>query len=80
MRKVEKIVREEMDRSGALEVLMPAVQPAELWEESGRWSFYGDELLRIKDRHQRDFCVSQPMRKSSLTLREMNSRATNNCP
>lgn len=57
MRKVEKIVREEMDRSGALEVLMPAVQPAELWEESGRWSFYGDELLRIKDRHQRDFCV-----------------------
>ena len=57
LRKVEAIVREEMDRAGALEVLMPAVQPAELWEESGRWTFYGDELLRLKDRHQRDFCV-----------------------
>ncbi len=57
LRKVEKIVREEMDKSGAQEVLMPAVQPAELWEESGRWSFYGDELLRVKDRHQRDFCI-----------------------
>ena len=56
MRKVENIVREEMDRSGALEVLMPAVQPAELWQESGRWEQYGPELLRIKDRHQREFC------------------------
>ncbi len=56
LRKVETIVREEMDRSGAQEVLMPAVQPAELWEESGRWDQYGPELLRIKDRHQRDFC------------------------
>ena len=57
LRKVEAIVREEMDRSGALEMLMPAVQPAELWQESGRWSFYGPELLRLKDRHERDFCV-----------------------
>ena len=56
LRKVEKIVREEMDRSGAQEVLMPAVQPAELWQESGRWNEYGDELLRLKDRHERDFC------------------------
>ncbi len=56
LRKVEKIVREEMDQAGALEVLMPAVQPAELWQESGRWDQYGGELLRIKDRHQRDFC------------------------
>lgn len=56
LRKVEAIVREEMDRAGALEVLMPAVQPAELWQESGRWSQYGPELLRIKDRHDRDFC------------------------
>jgi prolyl-tRNA synthetase len=56
LRKVEKIVREEMDRAGAQEVLMPAVQPAELWQESGRWEQYGGELLRIKDRHQRDFC------------------------
>jgi prolyl-tRNA synthetase len=53
---VERIVREEMDRAGALEVLMPAVQPAELWQESGRWEKYGPELLRFKDRHQREFC------------------------
>lgn len=56
MRKVENIVREEMDKSGAQEMLMPAVQPAELWEQSGRWEMYGGELLRMKDRHNRDFC------------------------
>ncbi|MEK7321652.1 MAG: proline--tRNA ligase, partial [Pseudomonadota bacterium] len=56
LRKVEAIVREEMNATGAQEVLMPAVQPAELWQESGRWEQYGGELLRIKDRHQRDFC------------------------
>ncbi len=57
LRKVERIVREEMDRSGAQEVLMPAIQPAELWQESGRWEQYGAELLRLQDRHNRDFCV-----------------------
>ena len=57
LRKVEAIVREEMNSAGAQEVLMPAVQPAELWEESGRWSNFGPELLRLKDRHERDFCV-----------------------
>ncbi|MBV1959767.1 MAG: proline--tRNA ligase [Pseudomonadales bacterium] len=57
LRKVENIVREEMDRAGALEVLMPAVQPAELWQESGRWEQYGPELLRVKDRHHREFCI-----------------------
>ncbi len=56
LRKVETIVREEMDRSGALELFMPAVQPAELWQESGRWEKYGPELLRISDRHNREFC------------------------
>lgn len=56
LRKVEKIVREEMNRGGAIELLMPAVQPAELWQESGRWEQYGPELLRLKDRHKRDFC------------------------
>ena len=56
LRKVEAVVREEMNRAGALELLMPAVQPAELWQESGRWEQYGPELLRITDRHQRDFC------------------------
>ncbi len=57
VRKVEAIVREEMNRAGAIELFMPAVQPAELWQESGRWHKYGPELLRLKDRHERDFCV-----------------------
>lgn len=57
LRKVENIVREEMDKSGAQEVLMPVVQPAELWEESGRWQQYGPELLRMSDRHERPFCL-----------------------
>ena len=57
MRKVEHVVREEMNRAGALEMLMPAVQPAELWQESNRWSAYGPELLRFKDRHERDFVI-----------------------
>ena len=56
LRKVEAIVREEMDAAGAHEVMMPAVQPAELWQESGRWKQYGPELLRFRDRHHRDFC------------------------
>src|SRR5271169_1034957 len=57
LRKVETIVREEMNRAGALELLMPAIQPGELWQESGRWREYGPELLRLKDRHERDFVV-----------------------
>jgi prolyl-tRNA synthetase len=56
LRKVENIIREEMNRAGALEVLMPAVQPAELWQESGRWDKYGHLLLRMRDRHDRDYC------------------------
>jgi len=56
MRKVEAIVRQEMNKAGALELLMPAVQPAELWVESGRWNKYGSLLLRMQDRHQRDYC------------------------
>ena len=57
VRKVEAIVREEMNRAGAIELSMPAVQPGELWQESGRWEKYGPELLRCKDRHQRDFVI-----------------------
>jgi prolyl-tRNA synthetase len=57
LRKIETIVREEMNRAGALEVLMPIAAPAELWRETGRWDFYGKELLRFKDRHERDFCL-----------------------
>jgi len=56
LRKVENIVREEMDRSGGIELLMPAVQPAELWQETGRWEVFGPQMLKIKDRHNNDFC------------------------
>jgi len=57
LKKVEQIVREEMDRAGAQEILMSGVQPAELWQESGRWAQFGPELLRLQDRHERDFCL-----------------------
>lgn len=57
VRKIERVVREEMNAIGSMEMLMPAVQPAEIWQESGRWEFYGKELLRMKDRHERDFCL-----------------------
>ncbi len=57
LHKVERIIREEMEHAGALEVLMPAVQPAELWKESGRWDLYGPELARLTDRHEREFCL-----------------------
>lgn len=56
LRRVETVVREEMNRAGAIELLMPAVQPAELWQESGRWAVFGPQMLKIKDRHERDFC------------------------
>ncbi|HHW44399.1 proline--tRNA ligase [Desulfofundulus thermobenzoicus] len=57
IRKIEQIVREEMDRQGGQEIMMPIIQPAELWQESGRWDVYGPELFRLKDRHGRDFCL-----------------------
>lgn len=66
LRKIENIVREEMNNAGALELLMPVVQPAELWQESGRWEAYGPELLRFKDRHQRDFII-QPTSEEVVT-------------
>jgi prolyl-tRNA synthetase len=75
LRKIEAIVREEMNASGAIELLMPAVQPAELWQESGRWDEYGPELLRMKDRHQRDFCFGPTHEEvvSDLVRREVKS-------
>src|SRR6187549_4084262 len=66
VRKVEAIVREEMNRAGAMELSMPVVQPAELWQESGRWQAYGPELLRLKDRHERDFVI-QPTSEEVIT-------------
>lgn len=75
MRKVENIVREEMNAAGALEVLMPGIQPAELWQESGRWEQYGPELLRLKDRHNRDFCAGPTHEEviTDLARNELNS-------
>ena len=66
IRRIEGIIREEMNRAGAVELLMPVVQPAELWMESGRWEQYGPELLRVKDRHQRDFII-QPTSEEVIT-------------
>lgn len=68
LRKVENIVREEMNASGAQELLMPSIQPAELWQQSGRWEMYGGELLRLKDRHQRDFCYGPTHEEVITTL------------
>lgn len=75
LRKIEAIVREEMDRAGALELLMPAVQPAELWQESGRWDEYGHLLLRIRDRHDRDYCFGPTHEEviTDLARRELKS-------
>ncbi|EAR23202.1 proline--tRNA ligase [Nitrococcus mobilis] len=75
LRNVERVVREEMDRIGSLEVLMPAVQPAELWQESGRWEQYGPELLRLKDRHAREFCFGPTHEEviTDLVRREIHS-------
>src|SRR2546428_9133551 len=66
LHKVETIVREEITRAGAIELLLPVVQPAELWQESGRWAKYGPELLRLKDRHERDFVI-QPTSEEVIT-------------
>lgn len=75
LRKVESIVRDEMEKVGALEVLMPGVQPAELWQESGRWDEYGPELLRLHDRHNREFCLGPTHEEiiTDLARRELSS-------
>ena len=75
LQKVENIIRTEMNNSGAIEVLMPSVQPAELWQESGRWEQYGPELLRLQDRHQRDFCYGPTHEEiiTDLARRELTS-------
>ena len=75
LHKVERIVREEMNRAGAQEIFMSSVQPAELWQESGRWNQFGPELLRLKDRHDRDFCLGPTHEEvvTDLVRREVNS-------
>ena len=66
IRKVETIIREEMNKAGAIELLMPLVQPAELWQETGRWEKIGPELMRVKDRHGREFAI-QPTSEEFIT-------------
>ena len=78
--KVESVVREEMNRAGAQEVLLPAVQPAELWRESGRWDDYGPELLRFTDRHQRDFCFGPTHEEVITTLARSTIRSYRQLP
>ncbi len=68
LKKIENIVREEMDRAGSQELLMPIVQPAEIWQESGRWSVYGAEMFRLKDRHNREFCLGPTHEELVTTL------------
>ncbi|TQV81420.1 proline--tRNA ligase [Aliikangiella coralliicola] len=80
LRKVEKIVREEMDATGAGEILMPMVQSADLWEESGRWHDFGPELLRIKDRHQRDFCLGPTHEEVITAIIRDEIRSYKQCP
>jgi len=75
LRKIESIVREEMNKSGAIELLMPAIQPAELWQESGRWEVFGPQMLKIKDRHESDFCFGPTHEEviTDIARREINS-------
>ncbi len=75
LRKIEEVIREEMDRAGAQELLMPAIQPAELWKETGRWELYGPELMRLKDRHAREFALGATHEEliTSLVRSEINS-------
>ena len=75
LRKVENVVRDEMDKAGALELLMPAVQPKELWDETGRWAVFGPQMLKIKDRHERDYCFGPTHEEviTDIVRREINS-------
>ncbi|MFQ5646925.1 MAG: hypothetical protein ACE5GM_08355, partial [bacterium] len=69
--KIERIIREEMERFEAAELLLPGLTPAELWRESGRWDLYGAELVRLKDRHERDFCLGPPPPSPTSTWMEI---------
>src|SRR6202007_913346 len=80
LHKVEAIVREEMNRAGAIELLMPVVQPAELWQESGRFTKYGPELLRIKDRHERDFIIQPTSEEVATDIARQELRSYRSLP
>lgn len=80
LKKIEQIVREEMDAKGGQEILMPIVQPAELWQNSGRWEVYGDEMFRLKDRHNRDFCLGPTHEEMITTLVNADVRSYRQLP
>ena len=75
LKKIEDIIRQEMNKIGAAEIIMPSIQPSELWQESGRWNNYGPELLRLKDRHDRDYCVGPTFEEviTDLIRKDLNS-------
>ena len=80
LRKIEQIVREEMDAKGGQEIAMPIVQPAEIWQQTGRWNVYGDEMFRLKDRHQRDFCLGPTHEEMVTTLVKSDVRSYRQLP
>ena len=80
LRKIEQIVREEMDAKGGQEIAMPIVQPAEIWQQTGRWDVYGDEMFRLKDRHQRDFCLGPTHEEMVTTLVKSDVRSYRQLP
>jgi prolyl-tRNA synthetase len=80
LRKIEQIVREEMDAKGGLELAMPMMQPAEMWKETGRWDVYGDEMFRLKDRHGRDFCLGPTHEEMITTLIKSDVRSYRQLP
>lgn len=80
LKKIEQIVREEMDAKGAQEIMMPIAQPAEIWQESGRWSVYGDEMFRLKDRHGREFCLGPTHEELVTTLIRSDIRSYRQLP
>ncbi len=80
LRKIEQIVREEMDAKGGQEIAMPIVQPAEIWQQTGRWDVYGDEMFRLKDRHQRDFCLGPTHEEMVTTLVKADVRSYRQLP
>jgi len=80
LRKIEQIVREEMDAKGGQEIAMPIIQPAEIWQQTGRWDVYGDEMFRLKDRHQRDFCLGPTHEEMVTTLVKADVRSYRQLP
>ena len=80
LKKITRIVEEEMDRAGGMQVLLPIVQPAEIWHQSGRWDVYGDEMYRLKDRHGRDFCLGPTHEEMITTLLKNEVRSYRELP